>query len=136
MLRAVKPDVYVKGPDYENPEERHHRQDRRRAERRSRQHGGRIVFTKDITFSSSALINRYLNVYDPPLRDLLDRLRSDGGAAPPCSTLIERVRDYRVVLVGDTIIDEYQYVLPMGKAAKENIIASRFQEQRSCSPAA
>ncbi len=38
--------------------------------------------------------------------------------------LIEQVRDYRVVLVGDTIIDEYQYVRPMGKAAKENIIAS------------
>lgn len=38
--------------------------------------------------------------------------------------LVEQVRDYRVVLVGDTIIDEYQYVRPMGKAAKENIIAS------------
>ena len=122
VLRAVKPDVYVKGSDYENPEE--DISGKIGAERNVvEEHNGRIVFTKDITFSSSALINRYLNVYDPPLRDLLDRLRGE-DALPAMLALIEQVRDYRVVLVGDTIIDEYQYVRPMGKAAKENIIAS------------
>jgi rfaE bifunctional protein nucleotidyltransferase chain/domain len=122
VLRAVKPDVYVKGSDYENPEE--DISGKIGAERNVvEEHNGRIVFTKDITFSSSALINRYLNVYDPPLRDLLERLRSE-DALGAMLALIEQVRDYRVVLVGDTIIDEYQYVRPMGKAAKENIIAS------------
>lgn len=125
LLEAIRPDVYVKGSDYENPDddisgkitaeqhvvERHH---------------GRIVFTKDITFSSSALINRYLNVYDPPLRDLLHRFRAENALAAMMD-LIERVKNFRVVLVGDTIIDEYQYVRPMGKAAKENIIASQFE---------
>ena len=43
--------------------------------------------------------------------------------------LIERVKDYRVVLVGDAIIDEYQYVLPMGKTPKENMIATRYQDR-------
>jgi rfaE bifunctional protein nucleotidyltransferase chain/domain len=122
VLRAIKPDVYVKGSDYENPEDDISGKigpEKDVVE----EHNGRIVFTKDITFSSSALINRYLNVYDPPLRDLLDRLRSE-AALPAMLALIERVRDYRVVLVGDTIIDEYQYVRPMGKASKENIIAS------------
>jgi sugar/nucleoside kinase (ribokinase family) len=33
------------------------------------------------------------------------------------------------VLVGDAIIDEYQYVLPMGKPPKENIIATRYQDK-------
>ena len=122
VLRAVKPDVYVKGSDYENPEE--DISGKIGVERNVvEEHNGRIVFTKDITFSSSALINRYLNVYDPPLRDLLERLRGE-DALPAMLALIEQVRDYRVVLVGDTIIDEYQYVRPMGKAAKENIIAS------------
>ena len=39
------------------------------------------------------------------------------------------MRDYRVLLVGDAIIDEYQYVLPMGKTPKENMIATRYQDR-------
>ena len=39
---------------------------------------------------------------------------------------IDSVQDMRVLLVGEAIIDEYQYARPMGKSAKENIIASRF----------
>lgn len=125
VLQAVKPDVYVKGSDYENPEE--DITGKILSEKNAvEQHGGRLVFTKDITFSSSSLINRYLNVYDPPLRDFLDRLRGEGGLEKLLG-LIESVKDYRVVLVGDTIVDEYQYVRPMGKAAKENIIASQFE---------
>jgi rfaE bifunctional protein nucleotidyltransferase chain/domain len=127
VLETVKPDIYVKGSDYENPEDDLTGQivhEKNVVEK----HGGRLVFTKDITFSSSALINRYLNVYDPPLRDFLDRVRSEGGLNGLLK-LVDAVKDYRVVLVGDTIIDEYQYVRPMGKAAKENIIASQFQSR-------
>ena len=127
VLEIVKPDIYVKGSDYENPEDDISGQivqEREAVEK----HGGRLVFTKDITFSSSSLINKYLNVYDPPLRDFLDRMRN-GGGLNGLLDLIESVKDYRVVLVGDTIIDEYQYVRPMGKAAKENIIASQFESR-------
>jgi rfaE bifunctional protein nucleotidyltransferase chain/domain len=127
VLDAVKPNIYVKGSDYENPEDDitgRIVQERDAVEK----HGGRLIFTKDITFSSSSLINKYLNVYDPPLRDFLDRLRADGGVSGLLD-LIEAVKDYRVVLVGDTIVDEYQYVRPMGKAAKENIIASQFESR-------
>jgi rfaE bifunctional protein nucleotidyltransferase chain/domain len=125
ILRLLKPDVYVKGSDYESPDD--DLTGKIVAEKNVvEEHDGRIVFTKDITFSSSALINRHLNVYDPPLRDLLDRLRAEDALATMLE-LIERVKDYRVVLVGDTIIDEYLYVRPMNKAAKENIIASQFE---------
>lgn len=43
--------------------------------------------------------------------------------------LIESVKDYRVLFVGDTILDEYQYVSPLGKASKENIIAVRAEKK-------
>ena len=127
ILDEVRPDVYVKGSDYENPEDDVTGQIQIEQEA-VEQHGGRLVLTKDITFSSSSLINNYLDVYDHPLRDYLQRLR-ETDAVREISDLIERVRDYKVLLVGDAIIDEYQYVAPMGKAAKENIIATRFQER-------
>lgn len=125
VLDSIKPDIYVKGSDYENPEEDitgKIASERDVVER----HGGRLVFTKDITFSSSNLINSYLDVYDPPLRDFLDGLRADGGAER-IPELIESVRGNRVVLVGDAIIDEYQYVNALGKSAKENMIATLYQ---------
>ena len=122
VLRMVRPDVYVKGSDYENPE-----QDVTGGIATERdaveEHGGKLVFTHDITFSSSALINRYLDVYDPPLRDHLVAVRESGGLAAMLD-LIETVRDYRVLVVGDAIIDEYRYVKPLGKSPKENMIAT------------
>jgi bifunctional ADP-heptose synthase (sugar kinase/adenylyltransferase) len=43
--------------------------------------------------------------------------------------LIESVRDYRVLFVGDVIIDEYHYVSPLGKSAKENLIPVRYESK-------
>ncbi len=123
VIRAIKPDVYVKGSDYENPDE-----DVTGGITREREHvenhGGRLVFTKDITFSSSALINRYLDVYDPPLRDFLDGFRR-ANSLDQLLALLQRVENFKVLLVGDTIIDEYRYVEALGKPSKENIIATR-----------
>ena len=43
--------------------------------------------------------------------------------------LIESVKDYRVLFVGDAIIDEYHYVSPLGKSPKENIIPTMYLEK-------
>jgi rfaE bifunctional protein nucleotidyltransferase chain/domain len=125
LLDIIRPDVYVKGSDYENPEEDitgKIASERDAVER----HGGRLVFTHDITFSSSNLINRYLDVYDPPLRDFLDGLRANGGP-DRVRALIERASGMTVTIVGEIIIDEYQYVGTLGKSAKEHIIATLYQ---------
>ena len=45
------------------------------------------------------------------------------------NSLLEVISKYRVLLVGDGIIDEYHFVTPLGKSPKENIIATRFVEK-------
>lgn len=127
VLKAIRPNVYVKGSDYENPDE--DITGKIQAEREAIEaEGGRIVFTHDITFSSSKLINRYLDVYDPPLRDYLDDFRQRVSAKTLLKSL-DAIQDFRVVLIGDAIIDEYQYVRALGKAAKDHMIASLFEGQ-------
>ena len=42
---------------------------------------------------------------------------------------IDSLAGLKVLLVGDTIVDEYQYVMPLGKSPKENMIATRFTER-------
>lgn len=125
-IRTIQPNFYAKGQDYVNPqgdvtgkitEERN----------AIESVGGNIVFTEEITFSSTELINRNLNIYEPHLRAHLDSLRQNNGLEE-LMQIIDSVKDYSVLVVGDAIIDEYQYVLPMGKSAKENMIATRYQD--------
>jgi sugar/nucleoside kinase (ribokinase family) len=79
-------------------------------------------------FSSTELINRHFNIHEPAVARYLNGLRENGGLTETLE-LIERIRDFHVVFVGDAIIDEYQYALPMGKPPKESVIAGRYQDR-------
>lgn len=126
-IMRLRPDIYVKGQDYQNPEgDITGKISLERAAVEA--FGGRLHCTDEITFSSSELINRHVEVFEPLVREQLSALRLDGGLAEMLD-LIERVRNYRVLLVGDAIMDEYRYVLPMAKAPKENMIATRYLDR-------
>jgi bifunctional ADP-heptose synthase (sugar kinase/adenylyltransferase) len=43
--------------------------------------------------------------------------------------LIESVRDYKVLFVGHTIVDEYHYVSSLGKSPKEHLISVQFDRK-------
>lgn len=126
-IATIRPAVYVKGQDYLNPEG--DVTGKITAERIAVEaHGGRLAFTDEVSFSSSELINRHLNVFEPHVREHLSTLRRAGGLEEIIAS-IDRIRDYRVVLIGDAIIDEYVYVVPIGKSPKENMIATRYQDR-------
>jgi bifunctional ADP-heptose synthase (sugar kinase/adenylyltransferase) len=85
--------------------------------------GGKLVFTQDITFSSSNLLNKFFAFHDEDARNYLAHMR-DANVEPELKRLFDRIEGMRFVIVGETIIDRYVYVDAMGKAAKENIIAT------------
>ncbi len=41
-----------------------------------------------------------------------------------------RVRDYKVLLVGDGITDEYRYVTPIGKSIKDDTLSTKYDSHR------
>ena len=126
VIRAVKPDIYVKGSDYAQVEKdvTGKISDERAA---VEEHGGRIHFTYDITFSSSSLLNRHFDVFDAPLRGYLQTAR-ERHSFDAFVQIIDSIKDKSVLLVGDTIIDEYHYVTPLGKSPKENIIPTLYRD--------
>ncbi len=129
VLDTVKPAIYAKGADYVDAGADVTGKillERQIVER----NGGQIVFTDDIMFSSTELLNRHFDVFEPRVRDFLHRVRSDNGL-DRIQSFIDKAADLRVLLVGDTIIDEYRYVTPMGKSPKENLIATRFEEMEA-----
>jgi rfaE bifunctional protein nucleotidyltransferase chain/domain len=129
ILHAVKPDVYAKGGDYIDET-----QDVTGKIVRERdiveQHGGRLVFTEDITFSSSNLLNRFFNVFEPEVKAHLQELKSDDGERR-IAELVKKVQSLSVLCVGDAIIDRYSYVTAMGKSAKEHMIATLLQNSET-----
>jgi len=123
-IQLLKPDFYVKGSEYREAEK-----DITRGialeEAAIRSVGGQLAFTNDITFSSSNLINRHLPIFQKEVSDYL------AGFAARYSTgeilgYLERARSLRVLIVGEAIIDEYQYCETMGKSGKEPILAARY----------
>src|SRR4051794_22031723 len=87
--------------------------------------GGEIVFTEDIVYSSSALINQYMSQYPDHVRDFL----GDFAARYPAEDVLAPLRaaeNLRVLVIGETIIDEYSYCEAIGKSGKEPVLATRY----------
>jgi len=123
-IRLVRPDVYVKGSDYADaaadvtggitPE-------REAVE----SVGGTIHFTDDITFSSSTLLNEHLSTFSKEVNDYLGSFRRKFSVAD-VTGFITRAQTLKVVVVGESIIDEYHYCETLGKSGKEPILAAQF----------
>ena len=84
-----------------------------------------MVYTEDITFSSSSLINRHLSVLP---KDTSTYLSEFAARHSPDDLIryLDEARSLKVMLLGETIIDEYNYCQTLGKSGKEPILAVRF----------
>lgn len=125
-IRLLKPDLYVKGSEYKNAE----------ADITGgislekiavREAGGHLAFTDEITFSSSQLINNHLSVHTPEVRRYLDGFTKRHQIQDVLKYL-NGAQGMRVLIVGETIVDEYQYCQTMGKSGKEPILAAKLQK--------
>lgn len=128
-IRALKPDFYVKGSDYADAktdltgkitDE----------EAAVNSVGGRLVFTDGFTSSSSHLINRLFSAYPEETQEYLQGLRSLHSADNILKQL-KSLSGLKVLVVGEAILDQYSYCLPLSKSPKESIVATKFTVEES-----
>lgn len=123
-IELLRPDYYVKGSDYKDAQD-----DRTGGialeTAAVRSAGGELVLTDDVTFSSSHLINRHLPVFPPEVAEHLTSL-SQRYTAGQVIRYLEGARSLKVLVFGETIIDEYQHCNVIGKSSKEPILAARY----------
>lgn len=123
-IRLIKPDRYAKGADYRDAASDHTggiTLERQAVEAE----GGKLIFTDEITFSSSSLLNRHLPVFSAEVNQYLAEFRERYPAGDVVDYL-NRARQLRVLVVGEAIIDEYQYCETLGKSGKEPILAAQY----------
>ena len=123
LIAILKPNFYVKGSDYS--EAAKDVTGGIIAEQEAVEAaGGRIVFTDDITFSSSNLINRHSSNVPKEVSAYVHGF-SARHSIDEVLRYLQGAKDLKVLLVGETIIDEYEYCETMGKSGKEPILAAR-----------
>ena len=126
-IALIKPDIYCKGPEYKNsnPDSNDYISREQRAVESA---GGRMEFTEDLTFSSSTLINSYLPVFSDEVTSFLKSFKRKYSVAD-INQIIDSFSKLKVLVIGETIIDEYHYVSTMGKSMKEPILASKLLDE-------
>jgi len=116
-IRLLRPNLYVKGQEYVDAV-----QDITGKisdeEAAVTEVGGRLAFTHEVTFSSSHIINRHESFLSKEARDYLAAFSSRYSVAD-VRALFDKAESLKVLVVGEAIIDEYQYCTAIGKSSKE-----------------
>ena len=127
-IRLLRPDYYVKGQEFEGRQPPPPRLVR---EIEALQDvGGELRFTHELVFSSTELLTggRGPRAHDEAEADcpdeasrFLDGFRARHSADAVLSGLVA-LRKLRVLVVGEAIVDEYRYCVPLGKSPKEAVV--------------
>ena len=128
-IKKLKPDIYAKGSDYADCRKDltgkiYHEMAAVKSV------GGKVHFTDELSFSSTRLANAYFSVYPEETETFLSDFRKRFDV----EIVIKRLKELeklRVMVVGDTIIDEYCYCQPMGKSWKESVISTKYLSQEN-----
>jgi cytidyltransferase-like protein len=122
-IRLLKPNIYAKGSEYRDASK-----DRTGGiaieESALAEVGGRLAFTDDVVFSSSALLNRHLGIYPEATEQFLAAFSARHSSGEVLEWM-EKARQLKVLVLGEAIIDEYCYCETIGKAGKEPVLAAR-----------
>ena len=122
-IEKLKPNIYCKGFDYKNIRNDISGQIKNEI-KAVKKVGGKIIYTNDITFSSSKLINKYGDLYSNQQKTLVNRIKKKYKFTQ-IRELIEALKKVKVLVIGETIIDQYVFCEALGKSGKEPMLVLR-----------
>ena len=122
-ISTIKPNIYFKGPDYKNNKDDLTGMIKREVSA-VRAVKGKIEYSSDITFSSSTLLNTYGDIYTDDqkvfISSIVGQLQQD-----KLDKAFQNLKKLKVLLIGETIIDQYVFCEALGKSGKEPVLAVR-----------
>ena len=125
IIRLFAPDYYVKGSEFKNLSSDITGKIAQE-EKVATEVGTKMAFIDDIVFSSTNLINRYLSVFSEEVQHYLNVFRQR-YSIEDIIEVIDKMSKLNVLIVGDTILDEYVYCNAIGKSSKDPILALKYQ---------
>ncbi|MDQ3440817.1 MAG: PfkB family carbohydrate kinase [Planctomycetota bacterium] len=123
LLDALRPDVYVKGREYETNQDPRFLAERDAVTR----HGGRVIFSSgEVVYSSTALIGSFSNAQLFNEEKVRRFRQSYGLNGADLANLVHRFRGMRMIVVGDYILDRYHSCDATGVAAESPMMSLRL----------
>jgi rfaE bifunctional protein kinase chain/domain/rfaE bifunctional protein nucleotidyltransferase chain/domain len=123
IIKIIKPNFYCKGPDFKD-----HSQDITgeitNEEDAVKSVGGKIIYTDDITFSSSNLLNKYGNLHSKEQELFIRNVRNKYDFEE-IKEKVDTLKKLKVLVIGETIIDQYVFCEALGKSGKEPVLVLR-----------
>lgn len=126
-LRRVRPDLYVKGREYEHSRDPGFLAEKAIVE----EYGGRILFSSgEIVFSSTALMERMPRFPETESHRLNLLCRRHGLGRAGFEERLDRFRGLNVIVVGDIVLDRYVLCDPLGVANESPMISLAQRDER------
>jgi rfaE bifunctional protein nucleotidyltransferase chain/domain len=123
IIERVRPHVYCKGTEYASPGSDTERRIDEDAGAVARV-GGEVRFVGEPLHSSTRLISQHLDTLDPEVRDYLSTFPGE-DALERVARAVGKMRELRVLVVGDLIIDRYTYCHVQGLTSKSKVLSVR-----------
>jgi cytidyltransferase-like protein len=125
LIERMRPDIFFEGFESDKP----NRLFGNRIEKNESlfaKWGVEHVIMQEDNFASTAQINRYLTDLSDDIENYM-RLFQRRYDFDSLKQTIGAMQDLRVLIIGDTIIDDYQYCTTIGKSSKDPTLALKFE---------
>ena len=123
-VKMIEPHIFAKGRAYLERDQKIHAKIFEE-EREFHFGNSKIYETTGFSFSTSNIINNFLEIYPVETKAFLKKF-AEKYAFDEIVENLNRLRDLKVLVIGDGIIDEYYYCIPMGKAAKSPLVVNKY----------
>ncbi len=120
-IKFLKPNMYCKGSEYKNIKEDITGliKDEINAVKSI---NGKIIYTHEETYSSSNIFNNYSEHFNQSQKKFLKKI-FDKYNFKKIKNLVDELYNFKVLVIGETIIDEYVFSEALGKSGKEPVLA-------------
>ena len=121
LIEKIKPNFYCKGSDYQNFEKDLTGQinNEKKAVLKNK---GKFIIIKEDLHSSTNIINKYLNNYSENIKKNLNNLRKKFKNNFQIEMELNKIKNKKVLVIGESIIDEYTFCKAIGKSGKEPVL--------------
>jgi len=117
IINKIKPNYYVKGPDYKNFKDDITGQIKKE-KIAVKKNGGKIIITNDKTYSSSSILNDVNSSFNLEQKTFIKKIKKEVQLTN-FSNQIKKLENLKVLVIGETIIDKYVFCEALGKSGKE-----------------
>lgn len=129
VIKKLRPNYYCKGPDYKDLNN-DVTQEITKEISAVKKIGGKIIFTKGKTFSSSNLINQFLINKQDSKSLLLGKIKKELNFNK-IKKIFDKIKKIKILIIGELIIDKYVFCEALGKSGKEPVLVlkDKFSEE-------